>query len=115
MVVKRANLFDEKGRILPDTIPHQDMLGWVAQGPITDRTAEHLGQSDKGVILYRKLLEEQLDRIAKGQDPMGIIRDRSKNEPSINLGRESTRLQAFDNQYEDTFVTLQRIADTAES
>ena len=115
MVVKRANLFDEKGKVLPDTIPHQDMLGWVAQGPITDRTAEHLGQSDKGVILYRKLLEEQLDRIANGEDPMGVMRDKSKNEPSINLQREGPRLQAFDNQYEDTFNTLQRITDTAET
>jgi len=115
MVCKRTDLFDEKGKVLPDTIPNQDMLGWVAQGPISDRTSEHLGQSDKGVILYRQLLEEQMGRVAKGEDPMGVIRDRSKNEPSINLGREGTRLQAFDNQYEDTFDTLQRTTETAET
>jgi 5,5'-dehydrodivanillate O-demethylase len=115
MVVDRAELFDADGRITPDRIPTQDMLGWVGQGPITDRTVEHLGQGDKGIILYRRVLEEQMERVAKGEDPMGTIRDPRQNEPWINLRRESTRLQSFELQYEDTFDTLQRMAETTEN
>ena len=115
MVVKRPSLFNEDGKIIPDTIPYQDMLGWVGQGPITDRTREHLGKSDEGVILFRKLLEEQLDRVANGEDPMGVIRDRAENEPWINIKRETNRLGAFEVEYEDTFDTLQRMADTADT
>jgi hypothetical protein len=29
------------------------MMAWITQGPIADRTQEHLGASDKGVALYR--------------------------------------------------------------
>ena len=115
MVVKRPDLFDADGKILANTIPAQDMVGWVGQGPVTDRTVEHLGRSDEGVILYRKLLEEQMDRIARGEDPMGIIRERRENEPSINLRREITRLQTFELQYEDTFDSLQRMAEKPET
>jgi len=115
MVVNRAELFDAEGKVVPDNIPTQDMVGWVGQGPISDRSAEHLGQSDKGIILYRKLLEEQMERVANGKDPMGVIRNKHENEPSINLRREGTRLESFELQYEDTFDKLQRMADTAKN
>ncbi len=41
---------------------------------------EHLGESDKGIILYRKLLEEQVAVVQDGEDPLGTIRDPGKNE-----------------------------------
>ncbi len=41
---------------------------------------EHLGESDKGIILYRKLLEEQMAVVQDGGDPLGTIRDPGKNE-----------------------------------
>ena len=34
----------------------QDVMAWVAQGPIMDRTEERLGDTDRGVILYRQIL-----------------------------------------------------------
>ena len=52
-------------------MPKQDMMGWVAQGAISDRTREHLTASDKGVILYHKLLNENMDKVARGEDPDG--------------------------------------------
>ena len=63
------------------------MVGWVGQGPISDRTREHLTASDKGVILYHKLLLENMERVERGEDPMGTIRDPAENEPHDRIRR----------------------------
>src|SRR5579859_4551125 len=83
------------GRLVVETIPGQDMMAWVTQGAVSDRTTERLGTSDKGVILYRNLLLEQIEKAERGEDPMGVIRDRAKNEPHIQIGRERTALKAL--------------------
>lgn len=57
----------------------QDSMAWETQGPITDRTKEHLGVADEGVIALRKLLKEQIEVVQKGGDPLGIVRDPEKN------------------------------------
>jgi 5,5'-dehydrodivanillate O-demethylase len=38
----------------------QDYVAQVGQGRIADRTREHLGRSDRGVILFRKIWEREL-------------------------------------------------------
>ena len=68
------------GRINGDTIQKQDFIAWISQGPISDRTGEHLTAVDQGVILYHKLLFENINRVEQGLDPMGIIRDPALNE-----------------------------------
>jgi len=73
-------LYDEEGRIINDHVDGQDMLSWVAPGPITDRENEHLGQSDAGIIMFRQLLEEQLERVVRGEDPMEVYRDSAANQ-----------------------------------
>jgi len=80
---------DENGRMIVETIRGQDMFVWLGQGPIADRTSERLGTSDKGVILYRKLLEEQMDKVERGEDPMAVVRDPAKNFPMIAVPREA--------------------------
>jgi 5,5'-dehydrodivanillate O-demethylase oxygenase subunit len=52
----------------------QDHAMWETQGPITDRTQEHLSYSDRGVALLRKVTKEQIERVRQGQDPMGVYR-----------------------------------------
>lgn len=52
----------------------QDMAAWVAQGPISDRTKELLGESDKGIRLLRQMFLEQIEVVAKGGDPMNVFR-----------------------------------------
>src|SRR5262245_39091501 len=71
--VRRDSLFEEDGtpKGPADMVVKQDMLAWVAQSPISDRTTEHLVTSDKGVILYHNLLLEQIERVERGEDPMG--------------------------------------------
>jgi 5,5'-dehydrodivanillate O-demethylase oxygenase subunit len=103
ITVKHSNLFNEDGKIIADSIQRQDMTGWVGQGPISDRTQEHLASSDKGVILYRKMLLEQMERVERGEEPMAVIRDRSENEPMIDIRRERKAWQGFESKYENIF------------
>ncbi|HSR24515.1 MAG TPA: hypothetical protein VLW53_13250, partial [Candidatus Eisenbacteria bacterium] len=60
-------------------IMNQDFVAWVGQGRIADRTREHLGESDRGVLMMRKRMFEQMDVVAAGGDPMGTIRDPAAN------------------------------------
>jgi 5,5'-dehydrodivanillate O-demethylase oxygenase subunit len=83
----------EDGRLVVDTVSGQDMMVWVTQGPISDRTTERLGTSDKGVILYRSLLEEQMLKVERGEDPMAVVRDPAKNTPMIDIRRERNPFQ----------------------
>lgn len=77
------------GRIKVDTVFNQDMMVWLTQGDISDRTTERLGTSDKGVILYRQVLLEQIEKVARGEDPLGVVRDAAQNQPMIVIPRES--------------------------
>jgi 5,5'-dehydrodivanillate O-demethylase len=72
-------LYDKEGKLITDTIPNQDYMVWMTQGPIADRTKERLAESDKGVILYRRLLKEQMAIVEDGGEPMNVFRDPVKN------------------------------------
>lgn len=85
----------KNGRLVVETINGQDMMAWVTQGEISDRTTERLGTSDKGIILFRNLLLEQMEKVERGEDPMGVVRDPAKNEPYIKIAREKVALNAF--------------------
>jgi 5,5'-dehydrodivanillate O-demethylase oxygenase subunit len=57
----------------------QDIMAWVAQGPVVDRAQERLGESDKGVILFRELLQRQLRVVEDGGEPMNVFRHPEEN------------------------------------
>ena len=57
----------------------QDIAMWYTQGAIADRSTETLGRSDKGLILYRQLLKDNLDKMARGEEPMNVFRDPVKH------------------------------------
>jgi 5,5'-dehydrodivanillate O-demethylase len=67
----------------------QDHMAWETQGPIADRTQEHLGASDRGIVLLRRLLKEQIERVQQGLDPLGVIRDPDHAEIDTNLFGEA--------------------------
>jgi len=52
----------------------QDIVAWITQGHVTDRTVENLGRSDKGITMYRRLLEISLQQMEQGTDPMNVFR-----------------------------------------
>jgi phenylpropionate dioxygenase-like ring-hydroxylating dioxygenase large terminal subunit len=49
-----------------------DYEAQVGQGPITLHSEEHFGQSDRGVLMIRRMLQQQLDALEKGEDPIGV-------------------------------------------
>jgi 5,5'-dehydrodivanillate O-demethylase oxygenase subunit len=74
----RANK-DENGEYRLHIVGAQDAMAWETQGPIVDRTKEHLGHADLGIVMLRRLLKEQIEIVQQGGEPMGVIRDPAKN------------------------------------
>jgi phthalate 4,5-dioxygenase len=46
-----------------------DQWACESMGEIADRTQEHLGRSDKGIAVYRRLLRTAIDAVEKGEQP----------------------------------------------
>jgi len=68
-------LWDEQGNFHMRTYPSQDSCAWVTQGPIVDRSTERLGVSDRGIVMWRQLLEEQINVVEAGGDPINVFRN----------------------------------------
>ncbi len=66
---------DADGNFIVSHVINQDIVGWVGQGRIADRTRENLRSSDVGIVEMRKRFFADLDKVAKGEDPSGVIRD----------------------------------------
>jgi 5,5'-dehydrodivanillate O-demethylase len=66
---------DSKGRWISSHIINQDIIAWVGQGTIADRSKELLGNSDRGIALARRRFFEDMEKVAKGKDPKGVVRD----------------------------------------
>src|SRR5918996_5069277 len=73
---------------LDNDVDPQDNAIFVSQEAIYDRTKELLGESDRGIVLYRHVLENQIKLIADGKDPMNTFRDPVKNR-RLELATES--------------------------
>jgi hypothetical protein len=56
----------------------QDRAAQESQGPIADRSREVLGTSGRGVIMSRRMLEEALVAVERGEDPPGVCRDEDR-------------------------------------
>jgi 5,5'-dehydrodivanillate O-demethylase len=65
---------DEAGNFLIETIHGQDIMAWVTQGPIADRTREALNSTDRGITMYRRMLQRELELHESGGDPKMVIR-----------------------------------------
>ena len=81
---------DPQGEFIVDYVDGQDIMTWVTQGAIADRTREQLVASDRGVVMLRELLFEQIERVGRGLDPMGVIRDPVENR-IVELPQESNK------------------------
>ena len=80
---------DEQGHptwSLLDNNQGQDRLVLYARGGIADRTQENLGTGSKGIVLLRELLEENIQRVQRGEDPIGTVRDPAVNERLLRSG-----------------------------
>ena len=70
---------DENGDFILDNVDAQDIMAWITQGPIADRTMENLGASDNGIALYRRVLRREIKKVEEGVDPMYTFRDPATN------------------------------------
>ena len=71
---------DERGDFHMDNFTSQDHMAWETQGAIADRAKEHLGEGDRGVVMFRNLLRAQIQAVQAGNDPVGVNRDPSRDE-----------------------------------
>ena len=70
---------DAQGRWITSHVMNQDIVAWAGQGVIADRTEEHLGRSDLGIVMLRRSFEENMKAVAEGREPKGLIRDAERN------------------------------------
>ncbi len=52
-----------------------DYEAQVGQGAITCHSEEHLAATDRGVVMFRRRLREQIEAVQQGRDPLGVTRD----------------------------------------
>jgi len=90
-------LQDENGEYILDYVLSQDMVAWYSQGEITDRSHEHLAYSDVLVVEYRRLLEEQVDAVERGEEPMNVFWDEKE------AYRPELRIPGFEEEPDEEF------------
>ena len=76
---------------------HQDTPGdfeaQFGQGPISLHSEEHLATSDRGIVMTRRMLRQQIKVVADGGDPLGVAFDADRatvRVPSGNFYRSRT-------------------------
>jgi 5,5'-dehydrodivanillate O-demethylase len=92
-----VDMYKEDGTFEVDFSLDQDKMAWATQGPIAERDHEALGESDTGLILLRKLFNEQMRIVEDGGDPINVFRDeesaRSMKVPIERIGNGWDKLK----------------------
>ena len=47
---------------------------------------EHLAASDRGVVMFRRLLRQQIEAVQAGRDPLGVIFDPARATITVEAG-----------------------------
>jgi 5,5'-dehydrodivanillate O-demethylase len=78
-------VLQDEGKIGEGTYPNvryrmerltgQDVMAIESQGGTASRSDWHLATGDRGVVLYERMLQRELERVQQGQDPVGVVRD----------------------------------------
>ena len=53
---------------------------------MTLHSEEHFGQSDRGILMVRRMLGEQLEALAAGRDPVGVTFDAAAKPVEFEAG-----------------------------
>jgi hypothetical protein len=76
---KRTNFTGITGQAIEANFLNHDACATESMGPIFDRSGEHLGVSDKGVIALRRYLIDALQAFQAGREPPHIVTDPANN------------------------------------
>ncbi len=71
-----------------------DYEAQAGQGPISLHSEEHLVTSDRGIMMQRRLLMQQIEVVAKGGDPVGVSFDPASALVKIRSGNFYRAAQA---------------------
>ena len=71
-----------------------DYEAQAGQGPISLHSEEHLVTSDRGIMMQRRLLMQQMEIVAKGGDPVGVSFDPANALVKIRSGNFYRAAQA---------------------
>ena len=63
-----------------------DWEAQVGQGPISLHSEENLAGSDKGIVMLRRLLKQQIKIVEDGGDPLGVIYDPAQQLMKVGAG-----------------------------
>ena len=63
-----------------------DWEAQVGQGPISYHSEENLSSSDRGVVMLRRALRRQIEIVAQGGDPAGVVYDPAKAVFKVEAG-----------------------------
>lgn len=66
---------NDDGTYIVDYIEGQDIMAWVTQGLVADRTKEKITKSDVGVLACRRMFREAIDSVVAGRDPIAVVRE----------------------------------------
>jgi 5,5'-dehydrodivanillate O-demethylase len=99
------------GRWITSHVINQDIVAWVGQGRIADRSKENLRSSDIGITMMRNRFFEELEAIKAGRDPKGVIRDPAKARmvELPNMARELNTIGIPLSKFKDDPLLRQRL------
>ena len=108
-----APIKDESGRWIVSHVINQDIVAWVGQGTIADRTKENLRSSDIGIAMMRNRFFEELEAIKAGRDPGGVIRDpaAAKAIPLPDMARELNTVGIPLEEFQNDALLRQRLKE----
>jgi 5,5'-dehydrodivanillate O-demethylase len=66
-------LHDQQGNWVLNYVFNQDYMAWETQGDIAKRDLEKLGASDRGIIMFRQMLRDQINKLEAGEPLMNVF------------------------------------------
>ncbi len=68
------------GYTIPRAIGQEDVLMLDSMGSLVPREKENLGVGDEGMRMLRQLYLDSIEKVKRGEDPVGTVRDEAKNQ-----------------------------------
>jgi 5,5'-dehydrodivanillate O-demethylase oxygenase subunit len=78
---RHVPLHDPNGNWILNYVFNQDYMAWVTQGDIAKRDLEKLGESDRGIIMFRRMLLDHLTKLKEGKPLMNVYPGGGMTEP----------------------------------